>query len=159
MSQLLEKYFTAVRHIIPLKKDEPCVGLDIGVDSCKAVEVARVENSLEILKWGIEPIAGADAQASVQKLFKRLGIQSKSPVTAVFGKGTIIRYIDMPRMPLSDLKKSFDIEADKYFPFSREQIYTDAYILDPKSKDKQMSVLVAAVKKDIINDRMKFLSN
>ena len=159
MSQLLEKYFAVVKNIITLNKSVSCVGLDIGVDSCKLIELIGTDDSFEVLKWGIEPIDGANAQASVQKLFQRLEIHPKNPVTAVFGKGTIIRYIDMPRMPLNDLKKSFDIEADKYFPFSREQIYTDAYILDPKSKEKQMSVLVAAVKKDIINDRIKFLAN
>ncbi len=159
MIPLLEKYFTVVRNIIALKKGVPGVGLDIGVNSCKVIELVPSGNSFEILQWGVEPIEGANAQAAVQKIFKRLEIQSKNPVTAVFSKGTIIRYIDMPRMPLHDLKKSFDIEADKYFPFSQEQIYTDAYILDPKSKDKQMSVLVAAAKKDLINDRIKMLSN
>ena len=75
----------------------------------------------------------------------------------MFGKGTLIRYIDMPRMSLEDLKSSFDIEADKYFPFAQNQIYTDCFILDAKEKSKNMSVMAAAAKRELIDRRIKLL--
>ncbi len=158
-NSLLEKYFSAISHIIPQKETVSSLGLDIGVDSCKVVETVKTGDGYQVINWGIEPIENADTQGSVKKLLSRLKIQSKSPNTAVFGKGTLIRYIEMPRMSMEDLKKSFDIEADKYFPFARDQIYTSCYILDPVAKDKQMSVLVAAVKKEIINERMELIFN
>lgn len=159
MSSLLNTYLSVVRKLIPKEAPLPAVGLDVGVDSCKLVELEKTENSFTILNWGVEPIENADVMGSVTKLFKRLDLDIKTARTAVFGKGTLIRFIEMPRMPLADLRKSFDLEADKYFPFARDQIYTDIHILDPKGKEKQISVLVAAAKREIINDRIQLLNN
>lgn len=158
MNQLLEKYFQIVKNIIPEKDRSTTVGIDIGVESCKIIELAKNGETYEILRCGIEAISNSDIGSTLKRALSNLNIQSKSVTTAVFGKGTLIRYIDMPRMPLEDLRKSFAIEADKYFPFPIDQIFTDCYILDPKGKDKKMSVLVAAAKKEIINERVQLLT-
>lgn len=159
MSQLLDTYLSLIKKMIPQSVVEPSIGLDIGIDSCKLVELERQGNSFVVLKWGVEPIENADTSSAIKKLLKRLNIESRTVRTAVFGKGTLIRFIEMPRMPLKDLRKSFDLEADKYFPFARDQIYTDAYILDPRGTEKQMSVLVAAAKREIIHGRIELLTN
>ncbi|MDO8581112.1 MAG: type IV pilus assembly protein PilM, partial [Candidatus Omnitrophota bacterium] len=82
----------------------------------------------------------------------------KSPFTAVSGKGTLIRYIEMPEMSLPELRDAFAIEADKYFPFAQDQIYTDCYILESDPKRKKMQVMVAAAKKELIDERVKLLT-
>ena len=159
MHPLLEKYLQAVKDILPQNTPTPSVGLDIGMESCKAVELIKKGDSFEILRWAVETVENENLEGAVRKICGRLNITSKAPYTAVSGKGTLIRFIDMPRMSVEDLKKSFDIESDRYFPFPKEQIYTNCYILDQESQDKQMSVLVAAAKKDIIQERMKLLSS
>ena len=58
-------------------------------------------------------------------------------------------------MPLEDLRKSYIFELDKYFPFDPKSIYTDCSILDPEGKDKKMLVLLAAVKKEMVDERLK----
>lgn len=158
MALLLEKYLSVIKHLIPQKAVTPSVGLDIGVHSCKLLEVFPSGDSFEIIRWGIEPIGKDSVETVVSRLFKRLNIQTKDVYTAVSGKGTLIRYIDMPRMAMEELRKSFELESDKYFPFARDQIYTDCYILDQKGKDKQMQVLIAASKKEIINERLQLLT-
>lgn len=159
MLRLLDNYLSIVKKMIPQAVAEPSIGLDIGIDSCKLVALGKRENSYVVLNWGVEPIENADVSSAIKKLLKRLNLESRTVRTAVFGKGTLIRFVEMPRMPLEDLRKSFDLEADKYFPFARDQIYTDTYILDPQGKDKQMSVLVAAAKREIIHDRIELLTN
>ena len=159
MSQLLDTYLSSIKKLIPRPVVEPSIGLDIGIDSCKLVELEKQGNSFVVLNWGVEPIENADVSSAVKKLLKRLNIESRTVRTAVFGKGTLIRFIEMPRMPLEDLKKSFDIEVDKYFPFARDQIYTDACILDTRGQEKQMSVLVVATKREIIHERIELLTN
>ena len=67
----------------------------------------------------------------------------------------MIRYVDLPRMPLEDLRKSYIFDLDKYFPFDPKSIYTDCSILDPEGKDKKMLVLLAAVKKEMVDERLK----
>lgn len=65
----------------------------------------------------------------------------------------------MPKMSLADLKRSFSFEVDKYFPFPKDQIFTDCHILDPQGIDNKLPVLVAAAKKELVHDRMKLLTS
>ncbi len=157
MSQLLENYFTLVKKILPEKSKVTSVGVDIGSDSCKLVVLAKGPDDYEIQQCAIEPVENSNTAATIKRLLDKSKIEVKSLNTAVFGKGTLIRYIDLPRMSLDELKKSFAFEADKYLPFPQDQIYTDCYILDPKGRDKKMSVLVAAAKKEVINERIQLL--
>jgi len=153
-----EKYFETIKKFIPRPEIRSSVGLDIGRTSCKLIELMKKGDGCEVLTWAVEPIVGGDVQQSIRTILTKLSQPCLSPTTAVLGKGTLIRYIDMPKMNLADLKKSFAFEADKYFPFPSDQIYTDCYILAPKEKENKITVLVAAVKKDIIDERIRLLT-
>jgi type IV pilus assembly protein PilM len=155
MEQLLENYFRFVKQLLPDEKGITKVGLDIGVNSCKFIALAKMGDKYEIQAWGIEPIGPGGLVQCLKTLAGKYNFSNKSPVSSVSGKGTLIRYIDMPRMSLDELKKSFSIEVDKYFPFDQNSIYTDCSILDPKSKEKKMAVLIAAVKKEMVDERVQ----
>lgn len=159
MSEFLNRYFRTIKKLVPESKPQSQVGVDIGVNSCKMVELKSTGGSTnELVGWAIEPVVGGDKAKAINAAVEKLTLPCISPSTAVSGKGTLIRYVDLARMTLDDLRKSFAIEADKYFPFPIDQIYTDCYILDPKSKDSKMSVLVAAAKKELIDERIKLLT-
>lgn len=157
MNKFLDQYIGLVKKFVPQKERLPCVGLDIGASSCKLVEVSWLTEEFQVSHWAIEPIENGDVKGAVTKILARLPNPPKSPHTAIFGKGTLIRYIDMPSMSLDDLKKSFGFEADKYFPFSQDQIYIDCHILESSAATNKMSVLVAAAKRDMIDARISFL--
>ncbi len=156
---LLSQYFVLINRVLPKPARPLVVGIDIGTSSIKAVEIALIAGVYEIRNWGVERIEGVDAKSALQRLIERMNIVDQVPVTAVAGKGALIRYVDMPRMPLVDLRKSFVYDLDKYFPFEPESIYSDCCILDPQSRDKKMSVLVSAVKKEIIDDRVSLFKD
>lgn len=158
MPAVLERYFSLIRRIIPAKPDGVAAGLDIGAGDCKLVQIEKQGNSFELVSWAIEPVEGEGVSRAVQKILDGLEIPCSHVYTSVFGKGTLIRYIDMPRMSLEDLRNSFAIEADKYFPFAQDQIYTDCYILDPQGKQKTMAVMAAAAKKEMVDQRIKLLN-
>jgi type IV pilus assembly protein PilM len=159
MHKRLDRYFSMVRRFLPTEQKPAAVGLDIGAGECKLVELDKGEAGFELMNWGIEPIHNGDIKAAVQKIFSQLNTPCRSLCTSVFGKGTLIRYIDMPRMTLDDLKSSFSVEADKYFPFAQDQIYTDCYILDVKEKEKTMSVMAGAAKRELVDRRTKLLTD
>lgn len=159
MHILLKKYLELVKRLMPDPSQGNSIGIDIGAGDCKLVEIAKEEDTYELLNFAIEPIENNNIQAAVQKILNTLETPAKNIHTSVFGKGTLIRYIPMPRMPLEDLKQAFEIEADKYFPFPADQIYTDCYILDPEGKNKQMSVMVAAAKRELVDQRIKLLTD
>lgn len=157
LNHLLEQYFRFVKRFLPSEKGVTKVGLDLTGNSCKFVELAQMGDQYEIQGWGIESFGGASVADGLKSALSRHPLSVKSPVTSVSGKGTLIRYVDMPRMSNDDLKKSFSLEVDKYFPFDQNSIYTDCSILDPKNKDKKMAVLIAAVKKEMVDERIKIL--
>lgn len=159
-SKPVQSYFNTIKRFLPAEQDTTAaVGLDIGSGDCKFIELNKLKDGFELARWGIEPIRSGDIKGAVEAICTSLDIRPKSLFTSVFGKGTLIRYIDMPRMTLEELKSSFSIEADKYFPFAQDQIYTDCFILDPKEKGKTMSVMAAAAKKELVDRRIKLLSD
>lgn len=159
MQKFVNSYLSFVKKMVPKEDLAPSVGLDIGVSSCKLVEISKKGNSYELVNWAIEPIRGTDVAGSVRAVLAKASRPPKAPYTAIFGKGTLIRCVSMPRMPLDEVRKSMHIEADKYFPFAKDQIYTDCYILDKEGQDKKMSVLLAAAKKELIEARIKLLTD
>ncbi|NTV29387.1 MAG: type IV pilus assembly protein PilM [Candidatus Omnitrophica bacterium] len=132
------------------------IGLDMGVSVCRAVNLLMKGGGPELRSWISVPLDGGDEKAAVRKVLAHFGAADRSRplVVSVNGKGTLVRNIEMPRMSVGDLRKAFLIEADKYFPFPKETVYTDCHILDPKGTDKKMSVLIAAVKKDLVDSRL-----
>jgi type IV pilus assembly protein PilM len=153
--KIFDQYLVLVNRVIPKPSAPAVIGIDIGTSSIKAVELGHAAGSLEIRHWAIEPLAGNDTKAAFKKIAERLRINNQLLVSSVFGKGTLIRYVDLPRMPLEDLRKAYIFDLDKYFPFDPKSIYTDCSILDPDSKDKKMLVLLAAVKREIVDERLK----
>ncbi|VAX37707.1 hypothetical protein MNBD_UNCLBAC01-161 [hydrothermal vent metagenome] len=158
MYPLLGKYFSLIQKVIPSKTEGVSVGLDIGTGDCKLVQVQGSLDGCVLKYWAVESIENGDTVGTIRRMFEKLSIPCEVVYTSVFGKGTLIRYINMPKMPLEDLRNSFAIEADKYFPFSKEQIYTDCYILDEEIKGSQMPVMAAATKKELIDARVKLMT-
>ncbi len=160
MNQFLDQYLSFVRKLLPQNESgATSIGLDIEASSCRMVELIKRGNSFEIVQWASQVIENGDTAEAIRSLLGKTKHPSRNPVSTVQGKGTLIRCVSMPRMPVEDLRKSLSLEADKYFPFAQDQVYTDCYILDPDSPDKKMNVLVAASKKDIVDSRVKLLSS
>lgn len=77
---------------------------------------------------------------------------------AVSGKGAIVRHTDMPRMSMQELQSSIRYEAEKLLPFGLDDCVFDCHILDPDARDKpRMRVLIAAVRKAIVQERVDLL--
>ncbi len=151
--QLLENYFSLVKKFVPEQIVRPSVGIDIGHHSIKLVAVKPQGNTHELIHYAVEPDVANPVEA-IRSLLKNLPEPPISLTTSVSGKGTLVRYIDMPRMNADDLKKSFALEADKYFPFPKDQIYHDCFILDKGERDNKMPVMVAAAKKELVDQRV-----
>ncbi len=156
MRHLLDSYFKFIKRFLPDANPAGVIGVDLGSLVCRAVNLATKGGVLELRSWVSVPIEGGDEKAALKKALSYFGAvdRSRPVVVSVHGKGTLVRNIEMPRMSVNDLRKAFAIEADKYFPFPKETVYTDCYILDPKGTDKKMSVLIAAVKKELVDGRI-----
>jgi type IV pilus assembly protein PilM len=153
--KLFDQYLLLVNRFIPKPAVPPVIGIDIGTSTVKAVELVQTNGALEVRQWAIEPMVANDTKSALKMICERMRVEEQFIVSSVFGKGTLIRYVDLPRMPLDDLRKAYIYDLDKYFPFDPKTIYTDCAILDPDGKDKKMLVLLAAVKREMVDERIK----
>ena len=153
---LFNQYLKFIYRILPKPQMPTVIGFDIGTSAVKAVEMKYSGQAFEVLSWAIEPIEGAGAADALKRLCSRMNIKDQLRVASVSGKGTLIRYVDMPRMPIDELRKAFVYEVDKYFPFDPQTIYIDCCILDAQSKEKKMPVVVVAAKKELVDERINF---
>jgi type IV pilus assembly protein PilM len=152
--KLFHQYLELVDNLIPKPAAVPLVGIDIGTNAVKAIVTSPVGNDVQIDSWCVEPIKDGNIKDALKTLLGNIHYSAEQvALTSVSGKGTLIRYVEMPLMPIEDLRKSFAFELDKYFPFDPQSIYTDCAILERRTKEKKMSVLLAAVKKDIVEER------
>jgi len=151
---LLTQYADFLEQLFSQSKGKRVVGIDIGSSSIKAVEIVAVKDKYEIQNWAIELIDGNETKAALQRLLARMNVKDQMPVAAVSGKGTLIRYVEMPRMPIEDLRKSFTYEIDKYFPFDPQTIYTDCFMVESSAKTNKVPVLLVAVKKELVDAKL-----
>lgn len=155
----LAQYFKFIRSLISAHNDAGVVGLDLGTNVCRAVKIIPQKGSFELTGFLSVPFKENDVKSALSSVVRTFSQEKRPPlfVGGVSGRGTLVRYIDMPRMSLSDLRKAFSIEVERYFPFPKDTIYTDCHVLDPESADRRMSVLIAAVKREMVDSRLKLL--
>jgi type IV pilus assembly protein PilM len=135
-------------------KEKFSVGLDIGTQVVKIVKLKFAEDTVELVSFALEPIL-----AEVVEVLKKLK-QSQLVDTAniaLSGPATVIRDINFPKMSYSELKQALKFEAQKHIPFPVEEVNLDGSILKDDLPDNKMLVLLAAARKDFINQRLRFL--
>ncbi len=146
--------------------------MDIGDSSIKVIELKENKGGWEVHKLGWEPLSaeaivdGAimDSQLVseiIQRLFERCRIKSSSPVsTALSGHSVIVKRISLPVMSDAELAESIWWEAEQYIPFEIEDVNLDYMILEGSSLagEGNMDVLLAAAKKEKINDYINVIS-
>jgi len=138
------------------------LGLDVGTRFIKAIEVALEGDTFTLTKFQLEkidmPLAPENALFALKALLQKLNPQTQYANTSLSAPFAIVRFINMPKMKEEDLKNSLRFEAEKYIPFSINDVITDAVSLSDKAPEKnQMKVLLAAAKKDAVNSRIEML--
>ena len=146
---------------LPLKlnkvpKERFSVGLDIGTSTIKAVKLKFSKDQVELCSFDLEP-----TQVDIGPVLKKISesYDIKRINLSVSGPSTIIRYVDFPRMNQGELKQALKFEAEKYIPFSISEVNLDSYVLKPELPDNKMLMILAAVKKEFINQRLKLIEN
>jgi type IV pilus assembly protein PilM len=138
---------------------ENIVGLDIGTSTIKAVELLKSKGSYKLLKAAIEEIGyNADEKAKVAALkhiIKRAKISQKEVNISIEGPSVIIRSIQLPKMSEAELKNAIKYEAEKYIPYNINEVLVDCHIVSQAQNN--MSVLLVAAKKDVINDKINLV--
>lgn len=79
----------------------------------------------------------------------------KEIALSISGRGVVLRYVNLPIMSQEETANSMSFELEKYIPFSQEDVNFDFSILKKNKNTGKMLVLIAAAKKDLINEKIK----
>ncbi len=135
-------------------KEKFSLGLDIGTSQIKLVKLKLGKDTTELCAFAIEPFQDSPL-AALKKIAAAEAVKKVN--ISVSGPAAIIRYVNLPRMNTEELRQSLKFEAEKHIPFPASEVNTDASILKADLPDNKMLVLIAAVKKEFVNQRIKLV--
>ena len=140
---------------LPAAKDRFSWGLDIGTQSIKCVKL-KLGNSVELAGFDLE-----ESQLDPVEILKKIKHAQETDLVNISfcGSSTVIRYVNFLRMNKSELKQSLKFEAQKHIPFSLNEVNLDAEILKNDLPENKMLVLIAAIKKETLQQRLKILES
>ena len=137
-------------------KEKFSFGLDIGTHSIKYVKLKLLNGSAELSDLNLLT-GSADVEGVLKNIKQSQGADFVN--ISLSGPSTVIRYVNFPKMNEQELKQALKFEAQKHIPFSVEEVVLDSFILKEDLPDNKMLVLIAAVKKDFLNQRIKLIED
>ena len=140
------------------------IGLDIGSRTIKIAEVVDKKNS-QIFKsfhtTNIEPGLIEEGTVkdpetvsqSIRELYKKAKLKEKNVAISIGGYSVIVKKINVQNMTEDELQETIHFEAEQYIPFDISDVNLDFQILgESEHNPSQMSVLLVAAKKEMINE-------
>ena len=141
-----------------LLKQEPSIGLDIGSFSLKLI-VLEKRGKEKILKsfFYSELTPGSPIGNSFSNFLKSKKLEGRRVNISVSGQSVVTRYLSWPKMTLAELKNTMQFEAKEYIPFPLEEVVLDCAIIKDNFENDKMLVVLAAIKKTILQERLGLL--
>jgi type IV pilus assembly protein PilM len=96
---------------------------------------------------------------AIQGALAAAGVKVKQVVTAVGGRDVIIKKLQIERVKEQQARELMRWEAEQHVPFDMESVELDFQILDPEDEGPEMSVLLVAAKRDLIESKMRMLTD
>ena len=104
----------------------------------------------------MDPGIVADA---IRTALAAAAIKAKGVVTAVGGRDVIIKKIQIDRVKEAQARELMRWEAEQHVPFDMESVELDFQILDPDGDGLEMSVLLVAAKRELIEAKLRLLTD
>ena len=146
------------------------VGLDIGSGLVKVAVVDHSRKQPELVRVAVVPLL-ADAivdgevmdpgivAEAIQSALAAAEVKGKQVVTAVGGRDVIIKKIQIERVKEQQARELMHWEAEQHVPFDMESVELDFQILDPEDDGVEMSVLLVAAKRELIESKLRILTD
>jgi len=146
------------------------VGLDIGSGLVKVAVVDHSKKQPELVRVAVVPLL-ADAivdgevmdpgivAEAIQSALAAADVKGKQVVTAVGGRDVIIKKIQIERVKEQQARELMRWEAEQHVPFDMESVELDFQILDPDDDGVEMSVLLVAAKRELIESKLRVLTD
>lgn len=142
------------------------VGLDIGTSAVRAAQLTLGRGAPSLERFGqVELPSGAvrDGEvvdpdlvaASIKALWKSAKIASRDVTVGVANQRVIVRQVDLPWLPLDELRKSLALQVQDFIPIPVEQAVLDVHPVGEHTLESgsrmQRVLLVAASREMVMN--------
>jgi len=133
-------------------KDKFTLGVDLGSQFVKVVKLKTNKAGFQLESFALED-ALLDPLELLRKIRQNYGVDNIN--ISFSGSSTVLRYVNFLRMNTDELRQAMKFEAQKHIPFTLAEVNLDAAILKDDLPDNKMLVLLAAIKKDAVLQRIK----
>src|SRR5262245_1662014 len=159
----VKRLFTvSLSDLNPFRRQESYVAVDIGSSFIKMLEVRTETDHIELLNWGAIPTPPSAIQSNmvsepdrvaeaVKGVLEATGVRAKKAVTAVPGPAVMIKRVTLPTQNVQEIENTIMLEAGNFIPEELENVNLDYQVIDSRPDGKEMEVLLAAAKKDIVS--------
>jgi len=146
------------------------VGLDIGSGLIKLVVIQHGGGEPVLTKVAFTSVVddaivegevmdpGIVAEA-IQTALAAAGVTKKDVVIGVGGRDVIIKKIQIERVKEQQARELVRWEAEQHVPFDLESVELDFQILDPDAEGLEMSVLLVAAKRELVESKVRVVTD
>jgi type IV pilus assembly protein PilM len=151
-------------------KKKTTVGLDIGSGLIKVAVIDHAGRTPELTRVAVAPLS-ADAivegevmdpgivAEAIRAALAAADVKMTSVVIAVGGRDVIIKRISIERAKEQQARELIRFEAEQHVPFDMDSVELDFQILDPKGDGPEMSVLLVAAKRELVESKQRVLTD
>lgn len=147
------------------------VGLDLGTDTIKVVELDTVNNSSRLVAAAAGPSTSkgllSESQVdldelsdTIRKVSSEAGITTREVNVALPESMVFTRVVDMPQMTEKELASAIQWEAEQYIPLPLSEVELRHVVLDThmlKDNQTKMHVLLVAAPRKLIDKIQKVI--
>ncbi len=145
------------------------VGLDVGSGLIKAVVMDHSNDIPELVKVVITPLNDtaivegevmdhAIVSDAIRQTLESTGVKARQLVAAVGGRDVIVKKISIERVKEAQARELMRWEAEQHVPFDMDSVELDFQILDPHEDGLEMSVLLVAAKRELVEAKRDLLN-
>ncbi|MFA6981668.1 MAG: type IV pilus assembly protein PilM [Patescibacteria group bacterium] len=147
----------------------PIVGLNLGLNNFRAVEIEKSKGSVMLTKYGTyknprinletDELADINEYASaLDTFFTEKGFDRRNVIAGLPESQVFVRTIKLPDMNDKELQSSIQFEAEQYIPLPIKDVTLSFQRLDPDVTDRdKVNVLLVAAKKSVISKYIEVL--
>jgi type IV pilus assembly protein PilM len=140
------------------------VGLDIGTSGVRAAELSLGKGAPTLERFGqvaLPPGAVRDGEVldadtvagAVKQLWAQAKFSTKKVVVGVANQKVVVRQVDLPWLPVKELRQSLAFQVQDFIPMPVEQAILDFHPLEEFTNDaggRMLRVLLVAAARDMV---------
>lgn len=145
------------------------IGLDIGSQTIKAVQLNREKNSVSLLSAGYIPTAKTEANPiprsdeqplanSINQLIHDMKVSTNDTVISLPSYKVITQVIEIPALGEKEIESSIQWEAEQYIPLPLSKVKIDYSLISVDEKNGKMKIILVAAPIVLIEKYMRIVS-